>query len=95
MDVFTENSLHDNFALACLASYRIVENMQHAKVLQFFLSFIFFISYLQQSSHCCLWQFGTEEPLQKLHTLNGIIFNEVWLSKYIEMKIEIIMANGF
>ena len=34
MDVFTEN---DNFALACLASYRIVENMQHAKVLQFLM----------------------------------------------------------
>ena len=51
MDVFTENSLHDNFALACLASYRIVENMQHAKALQFFIFYFFSIFILKLHIH--------------------------------------------
>ena len=49
MDVFTENSLHHNFAQACLASYRIGKNMQHATaltskkktILHFFPRYIF------------------------------------------------------
>ena len=30
-------------------------------------------SYLQQSSHCCLWLFGRGELLQKLHTWHNAI----------------------